>query len=175
MGSLSTKISNQNIIYSSQKPRKSLSLPHCHIFTVVFTRCVTNRCTGIYKFGNKYLPSACKTQFEFRSHFFGKKVRLIGREIRYIEIHYICCIVLFRQHVSTLWTGHHQATEVFTKSHMVYAYLLGSRSVSFTFKHILWWNVWNWVFGYVELRRHSPVQHNQIPSSIHSTLVYAWM
>jgi hypothetical protein len=28
------------------------------IFTVVSTLCVTNRCTGIYKFGNKYLPSA---------------------------------------------------------------------------------------------------------------------
>jgi hypothetical protein len=43
-----------------------------------------NRCTGIYKFGNKYLPSAYKTQFEFRSHFSGGKVRLIGREIRYM-------------------------------------------------------------------------------------------
>jgi hypothetical protein len=31
---------------------------------------------GIYKFGNKYLPSAYKTQFEFRSHFSGEKVRL---------------------------------------------------------------------------------------------------
>jgi hypothetical protein len=31
------------------------------------------------------------------------------------------------------------------KSHMVYAYLPGSRSVSFTFKHMLRWNVWNWV------------------------------
>jgi hypothetical protein len=39
---------------------------------------------GIYKFGNKYLPSVYKTQFEFRSHFSGKKVRLIGQEIRYI-------------------------------------------------------------------------------------------
>jgi hypothetical protein len=37
---------------------------------------------GIYKFGNKYLPSAYKTQFEIRSHFSGKKVRLIGQEIR---------------------------------------------------------------------------------------------
>jgi hypothetical protein len=44
------------------------------IFTVVFTRCVTNRCTVIYKFGNKYLPSAYKTQFEFRSYFTGEKV-----------------------------------------------------------------------------------------------------
>jgi hypothetical protein len=45
-----------------------------------------NRCTGIYKFGNKYLPSAYKTQFEFRSHFSGKKVHLIGREIRYFVL-----------------------------------------------------------------------------------------
>jgi hypothetical protein len=52
------------------------------IFTAVFTRCVTNRYTGIYKFGNKNIPSAYKTQFEFRSHFSGKKVRLIGWEIR---------------------------------------------------------------------------------------------
>ena len=43
-----------------------------------------NRCTGIYKFGNKYLPSAHKTQVEFRSHFSGKKVHLMGWEIRYI-------------------------------------------------------------------------------------------
>ena len=32
-----------------------------------------NRCTGIYKFGNNYLPLAHKTQVEFRSHFSGKK------------------------------------------------------------------------------------------------------
>ena len=32
-----------------------------------------NRCKDIYKFGNKYLPSAYKTQVEFRSHFWGKK------------------------------------------------------------------------------------------------------
>jgi hypothetical protein len=42
------------------------------------------RCTGIYKFRKKYLPSAHKTQFEFRSYFSGGKVRLIRREIRYI-------------------------------------------------------------------------------------------
>jgi hypothetical protein len=33
--------------------------------------------------------------------------------------------------------GHHQAVEVFTKSHKVYAYLPGSRSVSFIFKQKL--------------------------------------
>ena len=31
-----------------------------------------NRCKNIHKFGNKYLPSAYKTQVEFRSHFSGK-------------------------------------------------------------------------------------------------------
>ena len=31
-----------------------------------------NRCKDIRKFGNKYLPSAYKTQVEFRSHFSGK-------------------------------------------------------------------------------------------------------
>jgi hypothetical protein len=69
-GLLCTKISNHNITATKI------------IFKVVFTRCVTNRCTGIYKFGNKYLPSAYKTQFKFKSHFSGEKVRLIGREIR---------------------------------------------------------------------------------------------
>jgi hypothetical protein len=29
---------------------------------------------GIYTFGNKYLASAYKTQFEFKSHFSGKKL-----------------------------------------------------------------------------------------------------
>jgi hypothetical protein len=39
---------------------------------------------GIYKFGNKYLPSVYKTQFKFRSHFSGGKVHFIGREIQYV-------------------------------------------------------------------------------------------
>ena len=43
-----------------------------------------NRCKDIYKFGNKYLPSAYKTQVEFRSHFSEKKVRLMVREIQYV-------------------------------------------------------------------------------------------
>jgi hypothetical protein len=39
-------------------------------------------------------------------------------EIRrtHIEIYCICCIVLYRQHVSTLSGGHHQAIEVFIKA-----------------------------------------------------------
>ena len=40
-----------------------------------------NRCKDIHKFGNKYLPSAYKTQVDFRSHFSGKKVHLIVLEI----------------------------------------------------------------------------------------------
>ena len=43
-----------------------------------------NRCKDIHKFGNKYLPLSYKTQVEFRSHFSGKKVHLMVREIRYI-------------------------------------------------------------------------------------------
>jgi hypothetical protein len=43
---------------------------------------ILDGCTGIYKFGNKYLPSTYKTQFEFKSHFSGKKVCLMGREIQ---------------------------------------------------------------------------------------------
>ena len=31
-----------------------------------------NRCKDIHKFGNKHLPTAYKTQVEFRSHFAGK-------------------------------------------------------------------------------------------------------
>jgi len=42
-----------------------------------------NRCMGIYKFGNDTYPWRIKTQVEFRSHFSGKKVCLMGREIRY--------------------------------------------------------------------------------------------
>ena len=44
------------------------------------------RCKDIHKFGNKYLPSAYKTQVDFRSHFSGKKVRLMVREIRYLKL-----------------------------------------------------------------------------------------
>ena len=51
-----------------------------------------NRCKDTHKFGNKYLPSAYKTQVDFRSHFTGKKVRLIVREIRY----YTFCFPMWR-------------------------------------------------------------------------------
>jgi hypothetical protein len=66
-GFLRMKISNNNIgnlfIIETQKIVVTATKI---IFTVVFTWCVTNKCTGIYKFGNKYLPSAYKMQFEFR-------------------------------------------------------------------------------------------------------------
>jgi len=41
-----------------------------------------NRRTGFYKFGNNTYPRRVKTQVEFRSHFLGKKVHLMGRGIR---------------------------------------------------------------------------------------------
>ena len=43
-----------------------------------------NRCKDTHKFGNKYLPSVHKMHVDFRSHFSGKKVCLIAREIRYL-------------------------------------------------------------------------------------------
>ena len=63
-----------------------------------------NRCKDIHKFGNKYLPSAYKTQVEFRSHFSGKKVRLMVREIRYLEEYlFQCHFVYCKSHVD--WSG----------------------------------------------------------------------
>ena len=47
-----------------------------------------NRCKDTHKFGNKYLPSAYNSQVDFRSHFSGKKVHLIVREIRYLNFHF---------------------------------------------------------------------------------------
>jgi hypothetical protein len=76
-GLLHTKISNHNIIYSSKKPRKS-SLPlksSSWLFSL-------DASLSSYKMSS-YLPLAHKTQVEFRSHFSGKKVRLMGREIQY--------------------------------------------------------------------------------------------
>ena len=50
---------------------------------------------------NKYLPSAYKTQVDFRSHFSGKKVRLIVREIRYLEFHvdYIARMIMLVKYI----------------------------------------------------------------------------
>jgi hypothetical protein len=82
-GLLRTKISNHNNLFIIET-QKIVIIATKIIFTDVFTRCIANRCTGIYKFGNKYLPSAYKMQFEFRPHFSGGKVRFIGREIWYL-------------------------------------------------------------------------------------------
>jgi hypothetical protein len=70
-GLLRKKIRNHNIFII--ETQKIIVTATKIIFTVVFTQCISNRCMGIYKFGNKYLPSAYKTRFEFRSHFSGKK------------------------------------------------------------------------------------------------------
>jgi hypothetical protein len=80
-GLLHTKVSNHNIIYSSQKPRKSSSLP-LKSSSWLFSLDVS---LSSYKVSS-YLPSAHKTQVEFRSHFSGKKVRLMGQEIRCVGV-----------------------------------------------------------------------------------------
>ena len=54
-----------------------------------------NRCKDTHKIGNKYLPSAYKTQVDFRSHFSGKEVRLIVREIRYLMATSVAAPVAF--------------------------------------------------------------------------------
>ena len=57
-----------------------------------------NRCKEINKFGNKYLPSAYKTQVEVRSHFL-EKVRLMVRDIWYLTSAYKTQVE-FRSHFS---------------------------------------------------------------------------
>ena len=55
------------------------------------TKMSFNRCKDIHKFGNKYLPSAYKTQVEFRSHFSGKKSASYGpRNTVVLLIHETC-------------------------------------------------------------------------------------
>jgi len=43
-----------------------------------------NRCTGIYKFGNNTYPRRIRCRSNLGHIFQGKKVRLMGREIRYM-------------------------------------------------------------------------------------------
>jgi hypothetical protein len=67
-GLLHTKISNHNIIYSSQKPRKSSSLPlksSSWLFSL-------DAGTGIYKFGNNTNPRGIRRRSNL-GHIFGKK------------------------------------------------------------------------------------------------------
>ena len=74
-----------------------------------------NRCKDTHKFGNKYLLSAYKTQVDFRSHFSGKKVRLIVREIWYMMFHTrifksLLCISLLCEHYITFMAMDHYKT-----------------------------------------------------------------
>ena len=71
-GLLHTKISNHNIIYSSWKPRKSLSLP-LKSSTWLFS---LNVGTGIYKFGNNIYPQ-CITRRSNLGHIFQEKKCLL--------------------------------------------------------------------------------------------------
>ena len=69
------QISNHNIIYSSQKPRKSLLLPlksSSWLFSL-----------NAFKFGNNTYPRRIRRRSNL-GHIFGEKVRLMGREVRYI-------------------------------------------------------------------------------------------
>ena len=74
-GLLHTKINNHNIIYSSQKPRKSSSLPlkssswcfHCLTIKMLY-----NRCTSIYKFGNNTYPRRIRRRSNLGHIFFRK-------------------------------------------------------------------------------------------------------
>jgi len=44
-----------------------------------------NRCTGIYKFGNNTYHRRIRRRSNL-DHIFREKMRLMGREIRYIEV-----------------------------------------------------------------------------------------
>jgi len=84
---LHTKISNHNIIYSSQKLRKSSSLPlksSSWLFSLDASLSSYKRCTGIYKFGNNTYPQHIRRRPNLGHIFRGKKVRLMGREIWYL-------------------------------------------------------------------------------------------
>jgi hypothetical protein len=87
-GLLRTKISNHNLFII--ETQKIVITATKIIFTVVFTRCVTNRCTGIYKLGNKYLSLAYKTHFEFRSHLSGKRPMGSKMNILNTKLCYLC-------------------------------------------------------------------------------------
>jgi hypothetical protein len=74
-GLLHTKLSNRNIIYSSEKPRKSSSLPlksSSWLFSL-----------NAFKFGNSTYPRRIRHRSNLGHIFQGKKVRFMGREIRY--------------------------------------------------------------------------------------------
>jgi len=75
-GLLHTKISNHNIIYSSQKPRKPSSLPlksSSWLFSLDASPSSYKRCTGIYKFGNNTCPRYIRRRLNLGHIFQGKK------------------------------------------------------------------------------------------------------
>jgi len=76
-GLLHTKINNHNVMYSSEKPRKSSSLPlksSSWLFSL-------DAGTGIYKFGNNTYTRRIRRRSNL-GHIFREKSSLVGREIR---------------------------------------------------------------------------------------------
>ena len=70
------QISKHNIIYSSQKPRKLLSLPlklSSWLFSLSHDKDRYNRCTGIYKFGNNTYPERVRRRSNLGHIFLEKK------------------------------------------------------------------------------------------------------
>jgi len=71
-----TKISNHNILYSSQEPRKSSSLPlksSSWLYTLDASLSSYKRCTGIYKFGNNTYPRCIRRRSNLGHIFWGEK------------------------------------------------------------------------------------------------------
>ena len=56
-----------------------------------------NRCTGIYKFGNNTYHRRIRCRSNLGHIFRGKKVRLMGQEIRYIDLKTVCDFVFQRK------------------------------------------------------------------------------
>ena len=73
----------------------------CHIswfgskFHYLTIKMLYNRCMGIYKFGNNTYPRRIRHRLNLDDIFSGEKVRLMGREIRYIlPIHSVLIIFI---------------------------------------------------------------------------------
>ena len=76
-GLLHNKISNHNVIYSSLPLKLSSWL-----FSFDAPLSSYKRCTGIYVFGNNTYPQRIRPRSNLGHIFQGKKVRLMGREMR---------------------------------------------------------------------------------------------